>query len=157
MKNKPLFLYLVIVLFTFIPASFARTLDRKVEENKKNVLDFYDLAFNRHKPSDAAKKYMAANYIEHNPHALNGADAFAKYFEVYLKDNPQFKTIIHRVIAENDLVVLHANSKKNDKDLGMAVIDIFRLRNGKIVEHFDVIQNVPNISVNGNTMFDGNK
>jgi predicted SnoaL-like aldol condensation-catalyzing enzyme len=63
--------------------------------------------------------------------------------------------VIHRMLADGDLVALHLNSKAHRNDLGRAVVDLFRLENGKIVEHFDVVQQVPETSANGNTMFDG--
>ncbi len=129
--------------------------DNNVEANKKTVTDFYNLAFNNHKPTEAAKKYIGNKYIQHNPHVPNGAAAFYNYFEGHFKKNPQSKAIIHRVIGDGDLVALHLHSKENDADLGRAIVDIFRLENGKIVEHFDVIQDVPEKTANGNSMFEG--
>jgi predicted SnoaL-like aldol condensation-catalyzing enzyme len=106
--------------------------------NKKVVLEFYELAFNQHKPTEAAKKYFGDHYIQHNPKAGNGAKAFYEYFEAYYKKHPKTHVKIYHVLADKDLVVLHLNSKMDDQDLGRAVVDIFRLENGKIVEHFDV-------------------
>ena len=63
--------------------------------------------------------------------------------------------LIKRAIADGDLVALLLHSKSTKKDLGLAVVDIFRLENGKIVEHFDVVQSVPEKTANGSTMFDG--
>lgn len=125
--------------------------------NKKVVLDFYDLAFNKHKPTEAAKKYIGAKYIQHNPHVPNGAGAFYGYFEGHFKKNPESQAIIKRALADGDLVAIHVHSKESKDDLGRAVVDIFRLENGKIVEHFDVIQAVPAQTANGNTMFEGSK
>lgn len=127
-----------------------------VEANKKLVKDFYEMAFNQHKPTEAAKKYIGDKYIQHNPHVPNGAKAFYSYFEDHFKKNPKSHVVIHRVIGDGDLVALHLHSKDNDADLGRAIVDIFRVENGKIVEHFDVIQDVPATTANGNTMFDGN-
>ncbi len=125
------------------------------EANKKIVTEFYEMAFNQHKPTLAAKKYFGSKYIQHNPNVPNGAAAFYNYFEDYYKKNPKAHVKIYRVIADGDLVALHLHSKKDEKDLGRAVVDIFRLENGKIVEHFDVAQAVPETTANGNTMFDG--
>lgn len=125
------------------------------EQNKKIVTDFYELAFNKHKPTEAAKKYIGDKYIQHNPFVPNGAEAFYTYFEDHFKKNPKSKVTIHRALADGDLVALHLHSRLNDKDPGQAIVDIFRVENGKIVEHFDVIQAVPEKTVNGNTMFDG--
>ena len=126
------------------------------ESNKKVVTEFYEMAFNQHKPTEAAKKYFGDKYIQHNPMVPNGAAAFYGFFEGFFKKHPKSHVIIHRVLADGDLVALHLHSKLDEKDLGRAVVDIFRLENGKIVEHFDVVQNVPAKTANGNTMFHGN-
>ena len=143
------FIFLLAAVQTF-GADSARTTQ---EKNKKIVLDFYEMAFNQHKPTEAAKKYIGDAYIQHNPHVPNGAQAFYGYFEGYFKANPRSHVIFAHVLAEGDLVVLHLNSKKDDQDLGRAVVDIFRLENGKIVEHWDVVQEVPAKTASGNTMF----
>lgn len=127
------------------------------EKNKKLAIEFYELAFNQHKPTEAAKKYFGETYIQHNPQVPNGAPAFYEYFEGHFKKHPKAHVKIYRVIADGDLVALHLHSKIDEKDLGEAVVDIFRFENGKIVEHFDVVQPVVAKSVNGNTLFDGNK
>src|SRR5262249_27352535 len=145
-----------LLMLSFMSSAVAD--DQSVQEkNKEVVTAFYELAFNQHKPTEAAKKYFGNKYIQHNPHVPNGAAAFYNYFEGYFKQNPKSSVKIHRVLADGDLVALHLHSKQNEKDLGRAVVDIFRLENGKIVEHFDVVQAVPEKTANGNTMFDGNK
>lgn len=121
--------------------------------NKKIVCDFYEMAFNQHKPTEAAQKYIGDQYIQHNPYVLNGAVAFYGYFEDYFKVHPKSRVELKRVIGEGDLVVLHLHSRKDDQDRGRAIVDIFRVQNGKIVEHWDVIQDVPEKSANANTMF----
>lgn len=123
-------------------------------KNKQVVLDFYDLAFNRHKPTEAAAKYIGDQYVQHNPDVPNGTEAFTGYFEGFFKENPQSHVVIAHVLADGDLVALHLNSKLNKADKGRAIVDIFRLKNGKIIEHWDVDQPVPATTANGNTMFD---
>ena len=123
------------------------------ERNKQIVREFYELAFNQHRPTEAAKKYIGDRYIQHNPYVPNGADAFYGYFEGFFKEHPKSRADIKKVIGEGDLVMLHLNSKMDDKDRGKAIVDIFRVENGKIVEHWDVIQDVPERSANSNTMF----
>lgn len=125
------------------------------EDNKRIVTEFYEMAFNEHKPTEAAKKYIGSKYIQHNPGVPNGAEAFYGYFEDFFKQNPKSHVVIYHVIAEDDLVVLHLNSKLNAGDRGRAIVDIFRVEDGKIIENFDVIQDVPERTVNGNTMFEG--
>ena len=123
------------------------------ESNKKTVRDFYELAFNQHKPTEAAQKYIGARYVQHNPHVPNGAEAFYGYFEGFFKEHPKSRVEIKRVLADGDLVVLHLHAITDEHDRGRAIVDIFRVENGKIVEHWDVIQDVPENSANTNTMF----
>jgi predicted SnoaL-like aldol condensation-catalyzing enzyme len=123
------------------------------DQNKKLVHDFYELAFNQHKPREAAALYIGDHYIQHNPFVPNGAAPFVEYFEGYFKDHPQSHVVFSHIIAEGDLVVLHLNSKADEKDRGRAIVDIFRVEHGKIVEHWDVAQAVPEKTVSGNTMF----
>lgn len=125
--------------------------------NAEVVVAFYELAFNQHRPTEAARRYIGDRYVQHNPHVPNGAEAFYGYFEGFFRDHPQSRVTIHRVIADGDLVALHLLSQESPDDPGRAIVDIFRLENGKIVEHFDVIQAVPATTANGNTMFDGDK
>lgn len=126
-------------------------------ENARIVVAFYDLAFNQHRPTEAARLYIGDRYIQHNPLVPNGAEPFYAYFEGFFRDNPQSRATIHRVIADGDLVALHVHSQETPDDPGRAIVDIFRVENGKIVEHFDVIQAVPATTANGNTMFSGDK
>jgi predicted SnoaL-like aldol condensation-catalyzing enzyme len=140
----------MIIIFLIIPNVQAGTLE---DANKKLVRDFYEMAFNQHKPTEAAKKYIGSKYIQHNPNVPNGAEAFYGYFEGFFKKNPQSHVSIKRALADGDLVALHLNSKVDEKDRGRAIVDIFRVENGKIVEHWDVIQEVPEKTANGNTMF----
>lgn len=122
-------------------------------DNKKVVRDFYETAFLKHQPSEAMKNYVGPKYIQHNPRVKDGPEPFISYFTEYYKKNPTATTEIKRMIAEGDLVVVHAHSKANSKDRGYAAIDIFRLENGKIIEHWDAVQPVPEKSENSNSMF----
>lgn len=149
MKTLKTFTTLVLILALAVPV-LGGTME---EQNKKIVREFYEMAFNQHKPTDAAKKYIGGKYIQHNPNVPNGAAAFYGYFEGFFKEHPRSRVEIKRVIGEGDLVVLHLNSKTDDKDRGKAIADIFRVENGKIVEHWDVIQDVPEKAANNNTMF----
>lgn len=139
-----------MVVLLVATAALAETV---AEKNKKLVRDFYELAFNQHRPTEAAKKYIGEQYIQHNPNVPNGAEAFYGFFEGFFKEHPKSRVDIKRILADGDLVALHLHSKVDEHDPGLAIVDIFRVENGKIVEHWDVIQPVPEKAANSNTMF----
>jgi predicted SnoaL-like aldol condensation-catalyzing enzyme len=121
--------------------------------NKEIVTSFYNLAFREHKIEEAFARYGGDKYIQHNPLIPDGKEPVIRFFKGYFKTFPLAKNEIKRAIAEGDLVALHVLSKKNPADHGRAVVDIFRVENGKIVEHWDVIQDVLIKAANDNTMF----
>jgi predicted SnoaL-like aldol condensation-catalyzing enzyme len=136
------------------PAPAARpSVPADVNANKLLVTGFYELAFNRHQPAEAAAKFMAPQYIQHNPGAPDGAQTFVTFFESYFQTHPTAHVQIKRVLADGDLVAVHAHWSRDDNDRGSAVVDILRIENGKIAEHWDVVQPVPEQSLNSNTMF----
>lgn len=90
------------------------------------------------------RQYVGKEYLQHNPMVADGGQAFIDTFAPFLKQNPQSRASVKRVIAEGDLVALHVHSQLSPEDKGEAVVDIFRFdKDGKIVEHWDVIQVVP--------------
>ncbi len=120
---------------------------------KRVVLDFFDLAFVRREPGLAAQRYLGAGYTQHNPTAPDGAAVFPGLIGGLFSQAPDASFHLKRAIAEDDLVVLHYNLKFFPDDPGQAVVDIFRVQNGQIVEHWDVMQPVPAESANSNGMF----
>ena len=132
-------------------SSTARDLTAE-EANRALVIEFYDQFFNRHQVEQAAR-VVADDYKQHNPDVPDGKAPFVGYFTGYFKDNPQSRARIVRSATDGDLVYLHVHSTTGPQDLGQAVVDIFRVENGIIVEHWDVIQEVPAKAASDNTMF----
>jgi predicted SnoaL-like aldol condensation-catalyzing enzyme len=123
------------------------------ETNKQTVVAYYTLAFNDKQPEEAVARYVGDRYIQHNPQAPDGTEAFIAFVRGFAGQFPELSLEIKRVIAEGDLVVTHGLIKTSPDDRGMAAADIFRLEDGKIVEHWDVVQPVPETAANDNTMF----
>jgi len=131
-----------------------------LEDKKKVVLDFFKTAFEEKDPEKALRLYVGDYYRQHNPAVPDGKEAFAAYVKNRSAKNPGRKVFLKRVIAEGDLVVLHSHNIFTPGDEGyagaphgVASINIFRLENGKVVEHWDVREPVPAESVHENTMF----
>jgi predicted SnoaL-like aldol condensation-catalyzing enzyme len=122
------------------------------ESNKRTVLAFYDAAL-KHSDFDAAAVHFGPRYIQHNPMIKDGIDGFRSFLHDLKEQFPGLRSDIKRVFADGDFVILHVHAKREPNELGLAIVDIFRLENGKIVEHWDVRQPLTETSANANGMF----
>lgn len=124
----------------------------QLEANKRIAIDFYDAAINR-KDFAAASQYLGTGYKQHNPTAADGPEGLRAFIDFLKARFPNQRGEIKRVVAEGDLVVLHVHSTRGDGTPGRAIVDIFRIENGKVAEHWDVIQDIPAQAANPNGMF----
>jgi len=131
-----------------IPAAADATLDA----NKKTVVEFYEAAINR-KDFEAASKFFGPRYVQHNPNAPDGIEGFRAFLGFLREKFPESRSEIKRVWAEGDYVILHVHAVRAPGARGSAIVDVFKLENGKIVEHWDVIQEIPEKAANSNGMF----
>jgi predicted SnoaL-like aldol condensation-catalyzing enzyme len=140
---------LPLLLATVLPASAQGA----EQSTKAMVTAFYKMVFYDHKVAQAFKTYVGATYKQHNPLVPDGIEPSVAFLSKRFETNPQAINEIKRVIADGDLVAVHVHSRSNDSDRGRALVDIFRVENGKIIEHWDFIQPVPEYAQNNNTMF----
>ncbi|QQX86674.1 nuclear transport factor 2 family protein [Cupriavidus necator] len=113
-----------------------------LKENKSSVVAFYNKALND-KDADAAISMMGPTYTQHNARIADGKEGFRQFITAFKQKYPDSRSKIVRVIAEGDYVVLHVHMVREPGTRGEAVVDIFRLADGKIVEHWDVLQQIP--------------
>jgi predicted SnoaL-like aldol condensation-catalyzing enzyme len=121
--------------------------------NAQKVIAFMDLVFNQKKVKEGFDKYVGDKYIQHNPIAPDGPEAAVEVLGKALVALPGWTYDFKHAYVDGDIVVLHSHVKMKADDRGMAVVDIFRFEGGKIVEHWDVVQPIPEKSANNNTMF----
>jgi predicted SnoaL-like aldol condensation-catalyzing enzyme len=123
-----------------------------LEANKKTVLEFYEAGLNN-KDFEAASKYFGPKYIQHNPGAPDGIEGFRAFINFLKEKFPNSHSEVKKVFAEGDFVILHVHAVREPGTRGRAIVDIFRLENGKIVEHWDVAQDIPEKMPHNNGMF----
>jgi len=146
---------LAFVLSAFAPLLAAHPVcaaEKQQEVNKKIVLEFYEQAINK-KDFESASKYLGPHYIQHNQQAADGRDGL-KSLVRYLRDKyPDAHSEIKQVFTYGDHVILHVHAVREPGTRGVAIVDIFRLLNEKIVEHWDVHEDILDKAANTNGMF----
>jgi len=145
--------YLLILLACSLNV-YAQPSEYTLESNKKLVVEFYQQVLLQGNIS-VIDNYIGDVYIQHNPNLPNGKEALRNLIKSFPVKKPGDRPNgeIVRVIAENNLVVLHVKHYSWPQPLGGAIVDIFRVENNKIVEHWDIIQAIPDKPKNNNTMF----
>ena len=133
-------------------SAMAATSEAQQEANRKAVLAFYEKGLNQ-KDADAALAYVGNRYVQHNPGAADGPDGFRKFIGFLREKFPNSHSEIKRSFVDGDYVILHVHAVREPGTRGNAIIDIFKLEDGKIVEHWDVVQPIPENPANNNTMF----
>jgi predicted SnoaL-like aldol condensation-catalyzing enzyme len=124
----------------------------QLETNKKTVTAFEDAALNQ-KDFDAASKYLGSRYTQHNPNAADGPEGLKAYI-AFLKDKfPNSRSEIKHIFADGDYVIVHDHAVREPGTRGIAIVNIYKLENGKVVEHWDVMQPVPEKPANNNGLF----
>lgn len=144
---------LFILLFSPAFAQAHETPKTELDTNKSVVKEFYDLAFNKKKPKEAADKFFGASYTQHYPLAADGPQAFVEFATWFTQTNPELKVDIKKVVAEGNLVTLFSHFNMKPGDRGLAAFDMFRLEKGKLVEHWGFDIPVPEKTTSGNPLF----
>jgi predicted SnoaL-like aldol condensation-catalyzing enzyme len=148
---------LVAVLFVWllspVVAQAHDTTKAELDANKSVVKEFYDLAFNKKRPQEAAAKFFGASYTQHYPLAHDGPKAFVEFATWFTQTNPDLKVDIKKIVAEGNLVTLFSHFNMKPGERGLAAFDMFRLEQGKLVEHWGFDIPVPEKTASGNSLF----
>jgi predicted SnoaL-like aldol condensation-catalyzing enzyme len=123
------------------------------DRNKQLAIEFFETLVNKRQPREAFDRFVGPEYIQHGVHAEDGIEGAMKALVPLMGNHPEIQMDIKRVLGDGDLVVIHHHLKLKPQDLGLAVVEIFRFENSRIVEHWDVMMPVPEKSHNNNTMF----
>jgi predicted SnoaL-like aldol condensation-catalyzing enzyme len=142
---------ITFTLLTAMPCARAAGLEQ-LEANKKTVAAFEEAALNQ-KDFDAASKYLGPRYTQHNPNAADGPEGLKGYI-TFLRDKfPNSHSESKRIFADGEYVIVHDHAVREPGTRGFAIVNIYKLENGKVVEHWDVIQPIPEKAANNNGMF----
>lgn len=149
MKGKRFGMALVVLAGAFTIAAPVAAQPSRTDE--ATVLTFYDAAINR-KDFAEASKYLGASYRQHNPGAADGIAGLESFIAHLKRDLPDYHSDVKRVFSDRGYVILHVHNIPSPGSRGAAIVDIFRLEHGKIVEHWDVRQDIPERTASGNSM-----
>jgi predicted SnoaL-like aldol condensation-catalyzing enzyme len=149
---RPRAIIAAVILLAAAPSGAQAASEAQQEANRKAVLAFYEKGLNQ-KDADGAIAYMGDRYVQHNPNAADGPEGFRKFISFLREKFPNSHSEIKRSFVDGDYVILHVHAVREPGARGNAIVDIFKLENGKIVEHWDVVQAIPENPANGNTMF----
>lgn len=142
------------LLLSAVPASAAPAKGQVCKLTPKQVVTrFMDEFYIKGEVRHAFETWVDPTYIQHNPYAATGRDAAIAFLEPFMKANPGHKAEIKRILADGNMVMVHTHSRMKPDERGSAVVDIFRVQGCKVMEHWDVLQPVPEKSANSNTMF----
>lgn len=123
----------------------------RLEANKQTVLEFYETAFNR-KDIAAVAAFIGDRYVQHNPQIADGLPGLQARLQELAATFPQLHVRVRRIFSEGDHVAAHVHAVRVPGQRGVAIMDMFRLADGKLVEHWDVMQDIPEQSQNSNGM-----
>lgn len=152
MKKIIIFLIIIICFLLSAYLFFENKNRQQLEANKKIVVTFLDAAVNK-KDFNAASKYLGSRYIQHDPDVADGPEALKNFIQFLREKFPNARTEIKQVYAEGDHVIIYVHSIRVPGTRGRAIVDIFKLEDNKIVEHWEVVQDIPEKSANQNGMF----
>ncbi len=145
-------LFLLLLSATIVAAASSSWAGVREEENKRIVREFYEQALNR-KDFAAAEKYLGPRYIQHNQRAADGKEGLKAFIGFLREKFPRSQSEIKKTFADGDYVILHVHAVREPGTRGVAIVDIFRLESGKIVEHWVVHEDIIENPANGNGMF----
>jgi predicted SnoaL-like aldol condensation-catalyzing enzyme len=123
------------------------------DSKARAAVQFLDMVFNQKKVKEGFDQFVGGKYIQHNPIAADGKEAAVEVLGRVLKMVPDWSYEFKHSYADGNIAIVHSLVRRDANDRGSAVVDIFRFEKGKIVEHWDVVQAIPEKSANNNTMF----
>jgi len=142
-----------VVLASLVGSSLAAEEEEGACTTRTVANGFIPLFYEQGKVREAYETWVAEDYKQHNPNATDGRDAAIAFLEPFYQRNPTHRMTVYRVLVDGDLFAVHLRGQTGPDDRGAAAVDILRVKDCKIVEHWDVTQAVPETSANKNGMF----